>query len=94
MLIQVHNLSQHEFQGHLLPSVWLSDPTPRDTRAAVADVEMACTLYSVFGVFRPRGMLIQFHRVLLLSAGGLYSPKRASLLRLRGTLMQLSLIHI
>ena len=89
MLIQVHNLSQHEFQGGFYSrSFWLSDPTPRDTRAAVADVEMACTPFSDFGVFRPRGMLIQFHRVLLLSAGGLYSPKRASLLRLRGTLMQ------
>ena len=52
--------------------VWLSDPTPRDNRAAVADVEMACTL----------------HRVLLLSGGSLYSPKRASPHRLGRTLMQ------
>ena len=69
-------------------SCWLSDPTPRDTRAAVAEVEMACTPFSDFGAYRPRGMLIRLHRVLLLSAGSLYSPKRASLLRLRGTPMQ------
>ena len=49
---------------------------------------MACTPFSDFGAYRPRGMLIRFHRVSLLSAGNLYSPKRASLLRLRGTLMQ------
>ena len=69
-------------------SCWLSDPTPRDTRAAVAEVEMACTPFSDFGAYRPREMLIRLHRVLLLNAGSLYSPKRASLLRLRGTLMQ------
>ena len=67
---------------------WLSDPTPRDTRAAVAEVEMACTPFSNFGAYRPRGMLIRFHRVVLLSAGSLYSPKRAWLHRLRATLTQ------
>ena len=54
----------------------------------VADVEMACNRFRDSRVYRPRGMLIQFHRVLLLSAGGLHSLGWASLYRLRGTLKQ------
>ena len=60
----------------------------------VADVEMACNPFRDSRVYRPRGMLIQFHRVLLLSAGGLYSLEHASLYGLGRALMHLLLERV
>ena len=89
MLIQAHNLSQRELEGALLPSVLGCLIRPRGTLVQSLLTSKWPAHHSAILVFiRPRGMLIQIHRVFRLSAGGLYSLGWASLYRLGGALMR------
>ena len=88
MLIQVHNLSQREFEGHLLPSVLGCLIRPRGTLVQWLLTSRWPAIHSAILVFTDPAVCSFSFAACYLSAGGLYSLAWASLYRLRGTLKQ------
>ena len=88
MLIQVHNLSQREFEGHLLPSVLGCLIRPRGTLVQWLLTSKWPAIHSAILVFTDPAVCSFSFAACYLSAGGLYSLAWASLYRLRGTLKQ------
>ena len=88
MLIQVHNLSQREFEGHLLPSVLGCLIRPRGTLVQWLLTSKWPAIHSAILVFTDPAVCSFSFAACYLSSGGLYNLEWVSLYRLRGTLMQ------